>query len=596
VAVTLLVYARSLGGEFLRGDDEPYVTRNPVVQSGLTPGGVAWAFRLQGHSANWHPLTWISHMTDVSLFGMHPAGHHTTNVLFHAASTLLLFLVLARATGRLWPPALVAALFALHPLHVESVAWIAERKDVLSTCFWMLTLGAYVRYVERPGAWRYGAVAGCLALGLMAKPMLVTLPFVLLLLDVWPLRRRQDRPGRPAVGWGRLVGEKVPLFLLVALSSVVTFLVQEHSGAVSPVGDLPVSVRIGNAVASYGAYIGKMLLPVNLAAYYPHPGLGLDGSRVLAGSLVLAAVTALVLWQRRRAYLAVGWLWYLGTLVPVIGLVQVGDQAMADRYTYVPLVGLFVMIAWGGADLLGRRRSGLAAGLAAAVLLPLAGVTWAQIGVWHDSASLYSHALRVTGPNHFTENNLAQALNDRGRTAEAAEHYAAAVALNPGWAEGYSNLGNALVKLGRTDEAIEKFRTALDLKHSQTAGGDANTAVIEYSLALALVQAGRRDEARQHLREAVRLAPDLAVARFALGKELEVAGDRAGAIEQYRAAVAAEPGMFPAWNNLAVELYRDGDYVGAWKAVDAGRALGHEPAAGFLKALSARMPDPGGSR
>lgn len=591
--LTLLVYWPSLDGEFLRYDEEAYVTKNPVVQQALNPEGIAWAFSLDPSTIYWHPLTWLSHMLDVQLFGLNPRGHHLGSVLLHTLSTLLLFLVLLRATGRFWPGAVVAVLFSLHPLHVESVCWIAERKDVLSGFFWMLTMGAYVLYVERPGAMRYVVVLVCFALGLMSKPMLVTMPFVLLLLDYWPLRRLSRE------NWPKLALEKLPFLVMAAAAGAMAFLVQRDLGAVSLLDELPLRIRLGNALVSYAGYLANTVWPVRLATFYPHPGLDLETWRVVVGGAVVVAVSAFVIWQRHRRYLTVGWLWYLGTLVPVIGLVQAGDQSMADRFTYIPLIGLFIMIAWGVPDLLPEKVKGRSRQLAlgvptAVVFLALTLLTSNQIATWQNSIQLWQRALVVTEGNYFAHNNLGQAFNDAGRYEEAAEQYAAATVLNPAWPEGYSNLGIVLTELGRTDEAIAEFQIALDKKYAQTGGlGDEVTGVFHYGMSLALAEAERRSEAIEHLRKALSLKSDFAAAHYALGKQLEVTKDYPGAIEQYREALRIEPGMIPAQNNLAVVLFYNGDHEGAWEAVAKCRALGFEPAEGFLRALGEKMPDPG---
>ena len=426
IAVTLAAFWQVRDHEFVHYDDDKYVMENPHVPTGLTRESIKWAFTAT-HASNWHPLTWLSHMLDCQLYGLNPRGHHVSSLLFHAANTVLLFLVLRRMTGALWKSAFVAALFAIHPLHVESVAWVAERKDVLSTLFWMLTMLAYLRYVEKPTIQRYLPVLMLFALGLMAKPMLVTLPFVLLLMDYWPLGRldnglsvTRDRLKRY---WG-LVREKLPLFALTAISCVVTFLVQRHGGAMPDLEWLPLDVRIANALVSYAKYIGKMLLPRHLAVLYPYPSGTLPLWQLAGAVFLLMYVSVMVFRSRQRyPYLAVGWAWYVGTLVPTIGIVQVGKQALADRYTYVPLIGLFIIIAWGVPDLVARwcvvsswrRRRILLAVSATASILALMTCTWFQVGRWRDRISLYTHALRVTSNNATIHNNLGNALLAEGK-------------------------------------------------------------------------------------------------------------------------------------------------------------------------------------
>ena len=418
--------------DFINFDDHVYVTENSHVLNGLTIEDLRWAFTV-GYAGNWHPLTWMSHMLDVQIFGLNPAWHHLTNLLFHIANTILLFLVLFRMTKGLWQSAFVAALFGIHPVHVESVAWVAERKDVLSTFFWLLTMGAYIRYVEQPLFKRYLVLIACFAIGLTSKPMLVTLPFVLLLLDYWPLRRfeqqapvlnmppeetkekkrkRESRTRQPVgqlaegqtsysfrpASIGPILREKIPLFGLAALSCLLTYAAQQREGAVISTDALPLSGRIAHAFVSYAVYIGKMFWPADLAVFYPYPSSWPQWQTALA-VLLFAAVTAVViLCGRKYGYLRMGWLWYAGTLVPVIGFVQVGRQASADRYTYIPFIGLFVIIAWGIPDLIKKwryRRQALAASSIVALSCFFA-ATWLQVGYWQDSITLYDHSLAVT--------------------------------------------------------------------------------------------------------------------------------------------------------------------------------------------------------
>jgi cytochrome c-type biogenesis protein CcmH/NrfG len=399
------------------------------------------------------------------LFGMNAGAHHLVNVGLHCSNALLVFAVFLALTGAVWPSGFVAALFALHPLHVESVAWVAERKDVLSAIFWLLTMGAYVLYTRRPGWLRYLAVVGCFALGLMAKPMLVTLPFVLLLLDIWPLRRLPLQSSSVPV-LARLVAEKVPLLALAAIASVVAFQVQRNWGAMPTEAQLPWTVRGGNALVSYVRYLGMMVWPVNLAVFYPHPG-ALPLRVVVSAGLMLAGVTVWVMRAARvRPSLAVGWLWYVGTLLPVIGLVQVGLQARADRYTYLPLLGLFVMAAWGLADWLGRWRWGRVAlaGGAVAVISACAAATGQQVAVWRNSVTLFEHALAAGWESPLAHYNLAHALAKQGRTAEAITQYREALRLKPDEPKTHDNLGLLLADQGRTAEAIAEIREALRLK------------------------------------------------------------------------------------------------------------------------------------
>lgn len=429
----LLAFLPVLGNGFVNLDDGHYVTRNFWVRKGLTRGGLAWIWTANVAN-NWHPLTVLSHMLDCQIFGLVPAGHHLTSLFLHLANVLLLFEVLRRMTGAVWRSAAVAALFGVHPLHVESVAWVAERKDVLSAFFWILAMGAYARYALRPSLGRYLLVALAMALGLMAKPMVVTLPFVLLLLDVWPLGRLRFEPG-----WGRrlarLAVEKLPLLGLSAAASLVTL--QYQTTSLVDLEVVPWKLRLANAAVSYAAYLGKLLLPRNLAVFYPLP-LEIPAWKAAGAAALIAVLTALAVWRARKApWLLVGWLWFLGTLVPVIGLVQVGRQAMADRYTYLPSIGLFLAACWGLAELAGDRAGRRAVLAAASVMaiLALAAATRAQVRHWSDSVALFQHALEVTEDNYVAHIGLAKALATERDWAGAAEHYRAALALRPGLRE-----------------------------------------------------------------------------------------------------------------------------------------------------------------
>jgi hypothetical protein len=405
------------------------VVSNPHVRAGITLPGLAWALTANVAS-NWHPLTMLSHMLDCQLFGLDPAGHHGTSLLLHLANVLLLFAVLWRMTGAAGRGAMVAALFAVHPTHVESVAWIAERKDVLSTLLWILAMGAWARYARHPSLGRYLLVALLMALGLAAKPMVVTLPFALLLLDVWPLERL-------ALGWKRLIAEKLPLLALSVASSLVTLHYQQ--GSLAAPGVVPGSLRAANALVSYADYLGKIFLPRNLAVFYPIPP-AIPAWKIAGAALLLILLTVFALWRvRREPWLLTGWLWFLGTLVPVIGLVQVGRQAMADRYTYIPSIGLFLALVWGAAEL-GKKHRAVLAMAAVVLILALAAVTRVQIGYWSDSVTLYRHALAVTSDNYLAHLGLAKALAGEKDWTGAAEQYQAALALRPRMIEARAGL------------------------------------------------------------------------------------------------------------------------------------------------------------
>jgi len=456
---TLTAFWQVTHCDFVYFDDPRYVTENSQVQKGITLEEIRWAFTT-AHCANWHPLTWISHLSDVQLFGLRPRWHHLTNLLFHIANTVLLFVVLFRMTKARWESAVVAALFAVHPLHVESVAWVSERKDVLSTFFWLLTMGAYCRYVERPGLRRYLPVVLFFAMGLMSKPMLVTLPFVLLLLDYWPLQRvKQSAQIRP------LLWEKLPLFGLTLLSSIVTMIAQQRGGAVVSVEAFTITDRISNALVSYLVYIGKTIWPSNLAVLYPYRQ-SLPAWQVIGAVLLMAAITVTVIRKAKRApYLAMGWLWFAGTLVPVIGIVQVGIQARADRYTYVPLIGLFIMTAWGISELSRNWRYRRAAVVAssAAVVICLFLVTRTQVGYWQNSFVLFEHALKVTENNYPIYYNRGTAYLHGGNYLKAIGDYDKAIEINPNYARAYNNRGVAYAKLGNDRQAIENFARAIEI-------------------------------------------------------------------------------------------------------------------------------------
>ncbi len=457
--------------EFVRYDDGDYMTQNPPVASGLSLKSIEWAFT-RFHSGNWHPLTWLSHMLDVQLWGLNAGGHHITNVLFHIANTVLVFFVFAHMTGSGWRSAFVAAIFAWHPLHVESVAWVSERKDVLSAFFWFLTIAAYLGYVSRPNVWRYLGVLGCYVAGLMSKPMVVTLPFVLLLLDYWPLQRAGLARGERGK-WLLLVVEKIPFVVLAIASSVVTLLAQRKGGALIALDRLPFPVRLGNAFISYADYLLKAFWPVNLAVFYPMrdslPSWHLAGAVLL----LLAATTLAVTTARRVPFLIVGWLWFLGSLVPVIGIVQVGDQAMADRYMYIPLIGLSIIIAWGipllvGSALPAKQARPALVGVSGAVLVACLALTTRQIKYWHDSLGLFQHALFVTKNNWFAHGNIAMSLGRSGDIGGAIAHYRELLRIKPASVEALNNLAWHLAtsrddRYHNDEEALRLAGRALEL-------------------------------------------------------------------------------------------------------------------------------------
>jgi len=549
-ACTVGAYWRVGGFDFVEFDDGLYVTENDNVQAGLTRTGLTWAFTT-GHAGNWHPLTWLSHMLDCEIFGVNPGRHHLTNLLLHVFNTLLLFWIFKSMTGAVLRSGFVATVFALHPLHVESVAWISERKDVLSTLFLFLTIWAYLCYAKRPRVGWYLLTVVFFALGLLAKPMLVTLPFVLLLLDYWPLER--IRFGRSADGsglarmgfrWGaavRLVFEKIPFFALSAVSSVVTFRVQQAGNAVQQLEIFSVQARVINALLSYLRYIGKMFWPSGLCIYYPHPGDKLLLWHGVVAGLVLAVVSVLVVWQlRRRKYLFVGWFWYVGMLLPVIGLVQVGGQAMADRYTYVPMVGLSIMIAWGVWELLAKWKFAIAT-LAASMLAIVAVLTvctWRQTGYWREGKALFVRAVSVTENNEKMHIALSKILFEEGRAADAIMYLAKALAvdsggagdalskilnqpggIDKGFADGFMAVnpaaakGRALVDEGKVEEAIKLYREILEDKPDDVS--------IRYELAVLLDKRGRTDEAIVEYEHLLEFAPNHPAARSKLEAALK---------------------------------------------------------------------------
>jgi protein O-mannosyl-transferase len=541
-AATLAVYAQVGGHAFLNFDDNEYVVANPHVRAGLTAAGIEWALT-QVHSATWHPLTSLSHLLDVQLFGVRAGPALLENAALHALNAVLLFVALRRMTGARWPSALVAALFALHPQHVESVAWVSERKDVLSTLFWMLTLLVYGAYARRPSRAGYLLLVVVFTLGLLAKPMLVTLPLVLLLLDYWPLRRFDPVHSDP-----RVVLEKVPLLVLAALDSAITYSAQQRVGAVVSTAAIPFSDRLANAALAYAIYLGRTLLPVDLAAFYPlHLPVPLAWAALAGAGLLLISV-AVLLAARRFPYLAVGWAWYLGTLVPVLGLVKQGEQSMADRFTYVPLIGVFIMLAWGLADLAAVRRwsprrlwVAAAAGLTACALLSIR-----QVGQWRDSTTLFRHALAVTSDNYLAHVNLGAALVAEGKIDEALPHFETALRIQPGFAKAHVNVGMALAALGDAAAASAAYEQALAI--------DPGSALAHYNLGVLRAQQGRLDEAITEYRAALAADPDYVNAHNNLGLTLATLGRSTEAIEHYRAALAVQPDFAPAHSNLAVAL------------------------------------------
>jgi protein O-mannosyl-transferase len=550
VVLTLILYWPVANFSFVVLDDNEYIYENPWITGGLSADNLKWAFT-STHASNWHPVTWITHLADYTCFKQFAGGHHLTNVALHALNVLLLFLLLRRLTGAVWPGALVAALFAWHPLHVESVAWVSERKDVLSTLFLLLTLFAYARYTNRPGVVRYLLALVLFALGLMAKPMLVTLPGLLLLFDYWPLKRFARARESGAPNWRvcfRLFMEKVPFFILSLVDCVLTVMAQESGDAIKSLYAVTPAQRVLNALVAYGTYLWKTIVPTNLCVFYPLPA-KVSVLALALSALALAAFSYLAFRQRsRRPWLIVGWLWFLGTLVPVIGLVQVGNQAWADRYTYIPSIGLFLMLAWTLAEWSGWRPTirKFAVATVGVALLACVVATRLQLNYWHDGIALFTRALAVTGSNAFSENNLAVALSLAGRKEEALPHYQAALRADPEYTRARYNFGIDLAALGRPDEAVEQFAEAL--KH------DPRSVQLHNNIGVIRAQQGKLDEAAAHFREAIQLDPSYPKPFLNYGAMLQSQGQAGPAVTNYLAAIKAAPGSPEAYDKLAFLL------------------------------------------
>ncbi len=600
--VTIAPYWPATQCDFVNYDDSDFVTANLHIQGGLSWEGVKWAFSNTEQAAYWAPLMWLSHMLAWQLFGSNPWGHHLINVLLHATNTALVFLLFRRMTGATWRSLMVAALFGLHPVHVESVVWVTERKDVLSACFGLLTLFFYARYAQkvasgefphpasgsRPSspspsvksvlsvaknpcsceadvrlqsvathsALDYGLALFFFACGLMSKAMLVTWPFVMLLLDYWPLRRFQLSASVPSVaknpGLWRLVFEKIPFFALAVAASVVTFVVQKHGGAVAAGGSLPFGARVANALISYCRYLRKMFWPTDLAIFYPHPGHWPMWEVLLVGVVLLGISVLLIAQRRRYPFLLMGWLWYCGTLLPVIGLVQSSMQAMADRFTYLPSLGVLILAIWGAYELTRRWRYhviALSVMGSAAIILCL-GLTRQQIGYWQDSESLFRHALEVTEGNYLAHNNLGNTFLEKGQIDQAIRQFQEAILLQPGYADAHNSLGDAFEKQGQTDQAIRQFQEAIRLRP-----GDAKA---HYNLGTVLDMKGQTDEAIRQFQEAVRLQPDYAEARNNFGNTLGRKGQIDEAIRQFQEAIRLKPDVAEVRYNLGVALFAKG--------------------------------------
>lgn len=587
VIATLVVFSDVRNHEFVNYDDVGFIIENPLIQSGLTLESLKSAFNKNW--GYWKPVACLSLMLDYEIYGMDAGCFHITNLVLHTANTLMLFLFLRMITGAIWQSAFVAALFALHPLHVESVAWVTERKDVLSIFFWMLTMLGYINYIKKPSFARYMLILIPLALGLMTKPMLVTMPFVLLLIDYWPLGRLKlpDRKSGGKTNTGlsidnarkrksrkdqrisrantlsnsspytftnnllRLIREKIPMIIVVLVSIFILLSFQWSDKIAGTAISPPLEYRISNALISYVRYIVKMFLPINLATPYPHTAI----SWLSAGSAFLillflsfGAIKAL----RSRPYISVGWFWYLGTLVPVLGLVHFGSFSMADRFTYIPLNGLFIIIAWGIPDLMSRwvhgkiflRTSGVI------VILILMVMTYKQLGYWKNSITLFEHTLKVTSDNYLPHNNLGLALKEQGLLDDAIEHYKEALRIKPNYEKGHNNLGVALEEQGRIDDAIEHYEEALRIKPDYV---EAHS-----NLGVALQGQGSLDDAIEHYREALRIKPDYMEAHNNMGNALQEKGLVDDAIKHYKEALRIKPDYLKAHNNLGLALQGQG--------------------------------------
>jgi protein O-mannosyl-transferase len=604
--ISLAVFGQTIRHDFVNFDDDLYVYNTPAIQAGLTIKGVALAF-ISPHAGNWHPLTTISHMLDCQLYGLSAGGHHATNIILHTVAVLLLFGLLREMTGAVWKSAIVAALFAVHPLHVESVAWVSERKDVLSAVFFFLTLGAYIRYVRAASVMRYLAVVVLFAAGLMSKPMLVTVPIVLLFIDYWPLRRFEPAlaiSGRDNQGQiiRRLFLEKIPLLILSVGASVITFILQKKAvGAIPP---LPFLWRVQNAFVRYVIYAWKTLWPTHLAVFYPHPNDTLVIWEVIFAIASLLAITVVAIVVRsRRPYLLTGWFWYLVMLVPVIGLVQVGEQGYADRYTYLPSIGLFVVVVWFAGDvaIVRRSRSRLAATIAVAVLIILA-LAWAaftQTSYWRNSETLWTHALAVTSDNDVAHNNLGYLCVDRDELDKAISHFEAALRIRSGKRDAHyavgsafmqMNLANALARKGQSDEAMVHYDEAIRL---QPYYGDAY-----YNRGSVLFGKGLIDEAIADWERALQIQPNDANAHTGLGNALLRKGSLKEAIAHYEQALALAPDDPHCRNNMAWVLatssddsIRDGAKAMALAQVAVTLSGGREPR--FFRTLAAAYAESG---
>jgi protein O-mannosyl-transferase len=602
VLSTFAIYSQVQDHEFINYDDYQYIRDNWEIKSGLSSESISWAFTTF-YGNNWFPITWLSHTLDYQLYGLNPKGHHLTSLFFHITNSLLLFLVLFRMTGALWKSAFVSVVFAIHPLNVESVAWVAERKNVLSTLFWLLTMWTYISYAQTKKLKTYYLVILFFTLGLMSKAMLVTLPFVLLLLDYWPLGRLKLEQGgsdkevlarskyHMKSEFLKLLLEKAPLFALTVGTCILTFIAQKSEAAMINLNNLSVFTRLTNAMVSYLEYLKKMIWPNELAVFYPHPESTLATWKWVVCSIVLVTITTISIRLIKKApYFVVGWFWYLGTLIPVIGIVQVGGQAMADRYAYVPLIGIFIIVAWGLPDFLEKwpfKEQLLS--ISTVILIPmLMVITWTQVSLWKNSISVFKRAFRVSNEQSYNSYiinyHLGNAFFDKQKTGEAISHYKMAIELNPEFVNAYSNLGGALFVEGKNEDAISHFKTAIELKpdHADAhynlgatliAERKSEEAISHFKMAIkikpdyikaynnlgaALVTQGRNEEAISHYKKAIQIKPDYALAHYNLGDALVIQGKNEEAISHFKIAIQIKPDYVDAHFNLGVVLFTAG--------------------------------------
>jgi len=639
IAITLAVFTQIIGHKFVYYDDQTYIVKNPHIQHGLSLGAIKWAFA--GYACNWHPLTWISHTIDYSLFGMNAGGHHAVSLLFHLANVLLLFVVLRRMTGSIWKSAFVAALFAIHPLHVESVAWAAERKDVLSTFFGLLTMLAYMRYADFPSARKYVLVAFLFALALMSKAMLVTLPFILLMLDFWPLGRvagretsvvsAKERTERKRYPISTLVLEKLPLLVLSLAAGLITNRVQTTGVLQTPLEHYPLTARIDDVIVGYVGYLIKTFYPAKLAVYYPPPGTHMPAWWVVASIMLLVGITlASILLRRRTPYLFVGWLWYAVSLSPVIGQIlnQVGDQSIADRFTYIPLIGIFIAVTWGIPDILGalgaKNPGGNKALIASScvIVLLLTSVAYRQAACWENSITLFAHAADVTTNSSVAEVDLGTALitesNEPNHLEDGIAHLGKAIRIKPKLAMTYNIRGVAYAQLGKLNEAASDFRTAISLdkdlvqaynnlgnilrEQKDYAGAEGqfrkaiklNPKASEpyHNLGRALADKKRFDAAIGMFRKSIELEPGKATTHTDLADALTEMGRYDEAVRECEAASRIDPRSSETYGVMARAWFMLDDYRQAWESVKKMEELGGSPDSGFLAKLAAKMPQP----